>query len=102
MPLTLLCLAFSPFAWPPSLPPPPQTPDAIAGRKNKAEAGAGSHGSSLNHDRLASVKGDENGSSADNRWLRQDTLELLTIRPEMDTVLQEATLNGAIWEEISR
>uniref|UniRef100_I1QH36 Uncharacterized protein n=1 Tax=Oryza glaberrima TaxID=4538 RepID=I1QH36_ORYGL len=77
MPLTLLCLAFSPFAWPPSLPPHPQTPDAIAGRKNKAEAGAGG-------------------------WLRQDTLELLTIRPEMDTVLQEATLNGAIWEEISR
>lgn len=48
------------------------------------------------------MEGDENGSSADNRWLRQDTLELLTIRPEMDTVLQEATLNGAIWEEISR
>ncbi|XP_040377790.1 trihelix transcription factor GTL1-like [Oryza brachyantha] len=59
-------------------------------------------GSSLDHDGLAGEDGDRGGSSAGNRWPRQETLALLKIRSEMDAAFREAALKGPLWEEVSR
>ncbi|KAE8727835.1 hypothetical protein F3Y22_tig00005294pilonHSYRG00104 [Hibiscus syriacus] len=37
-----------------------------------------------------------------NRWPRQETLALLKIRSDMDSVFRDSTLKGPLWEEISR
>ncbi|KAF0916145.1 hypothetical protein E2562_000744 [Oryza meyeriana var. granulata] len=59
-------------------------------------------GSSLDHDGLGGEEGDRGGSSAGNRWPRQETLALLKIRSEMDAAFREAALKGPLWEEVSR
>uniref|UniRef100_A0A0E0K7T6 Myb-like domain-containing protein n=1 Tax=Oryza punctata TaxID=4537 RepID=A0A0E0K7T6_ORYPU len=60
------------------------------------------NGSSLEHDGLGGDEGDRGGSSAGNRWPRQETLALLKIRSEMDAAFREAALKGPLWEEVSR
>ncbi|KAK8642916.1 hypothetical protein V6N13_012240 [Hibiscus sabdariffa] len=37
-----------------------------------------------------------------NRWPRQETLALLKIRSDMDSVFRDSTPKGPLWEEISR
>uniref|UniRef100_A0A803PPH6 Myb-like domain-containing protein n=1 Tax=Cannabis sativa TaxID=3483 RepID=A0A803PPH6_CANSA len=62
--------------------------------------------SSLNLDEymaMSSGGGGGGGSSGGgNRWPRQETLALLRIRSEMDTVFRDATLKGPLWEDVSR
>ncbi|KAK8692158.1 hypothetical protein V6N13_075635 [Hibiscus sabdariffa] len=41
-------------------------------------------------------------SSGGNRWPRQETLALLKIRSDMDSVFRDSTLKGPLWEEVSR
>jgi hypothetical protein len=52
----------------------------------------------------AAAAGEEgaSGGSAGNRWPRQETLELLRIRSEMDAAFRDATLKGPLWEQVSR
>ncbi|GMI90802.1 hypothetical protein like AT1G76880 [Hibiscus trionum] len=45
-------------------------------------------------------KGDR--SFGGNRWPRQETLALLKIRSDMDSVFRDSTLKGPLWEEVSR
>ncbi|KAJ6790578.1 trihelix transcription factor GTL1 isoform X1 [Iris pallida] len=51
-------------------------------------------------DPLGADKGAAGGGG--NRWPRQETLALLKIRSDMDATFREATLKGALWEEVSR
>ncbi|KAL5217611.1 hypothetical protein ABZP36_018295 [Zizania latifolia] len=81
-----------------SRPPPGQQQEKQFGGAND---GPGS-GSSIEHDGLAGEEGDRGGSSAGNRWPRQETLALLKIRSEMDATFREAALKGPLWEEVSR
>nr|KYP61446.1 hypothetical protein KK1_015935 [Cajanus cajan] len=37
-----------------------------------------------------------------NRWPRQETLALLKIRSDMDSVFRDSSLKGPLWEEVSR
>ncbi|KAK8552342.1 hypothetical protein V6N13_120750 [Hibiscus sabdariffa] len=37
-----------------------------------------------------------------NRWPRQETLALLKIRSDMDSVFRDSTPKGPLWEEVSR
>ncbi|XP_042386154.1 trihelix transcription factor GTL1-like isoform X1 [Zingiber officinale] len=56
-------------------------------------------------DEALAVAGDDperGGSSAGNRWPRQETLALLKIRSEMDASFRDATLKAPLWEEVSR
>ncbi|XP_050945896.1 trihelix transcription factor GTL1-like isoform X2 [Cucumis melo] len=46
--------------------------------------------------------GGGSGGSGGNRWPRQETLALLKIRSEMDSVFRDATLKGPLWDEVSR
>ncbi|KAL4280986.1 hypothetical protein GQ457_03G031990 [Hibiscus cannabinus] len=41
-------------------------------------------------------------SSGGNRWPRQETLALLKIRSDMESVFRDSTLKGPLWEEVSR
>ncbi|XP_066373372.1 trihelix transcription factor GTL1-like isoform X1 [Miscanthus floridulus] len=52
----------------------------------------------------AAAAGEEgaSGGSAGNRWPRQETLELLKIRSDMDAAFRDATLKGPLWEQVSR
>ncbi|KAF2936909.1 hypothetical protein DAI22_03g012000 [Oryza sativa Japonica Group] len=79
-----------------SRPPPPEQAAAAAAEEQL-------NGSSLEHDGvLGGEEGDRGGSSAGNRWPRQETLALLKIRSEMDAAFREAALKGPLWEEVSR
>ncbi|GMI82981.1 hypothetical protein like AT1G76890 [Hibiscus trionum] len=46
--------------------------------------------------------GEGDRSSGGNRWPRQETLALLKIRSDMDSVFRDSTLKGPLWEEVSR
>lgn len=46
--------------------------------------------------------GGSSGGGGGNRWPRQETLELLRIRSEMDAAFRDATLKGPLWEDVSR
>ncbi|XP_039113982.1 trihelix transcription factor GTL1-like isoform X2 [Dioscorea cayenensis subsp. rotundata] len=50
----------------------------------------------------AAVDDTDRGGLPGNRWPRQETLALLKIRSEMDSVFRDATLKGPLWEEVSR
>ncbi|OAY58455.1 hypothetical protein MANES_02G179200v8 [Manihot esculenta] len=41
-------------------------------------------------------------SYGSNRWPRQETLALLKIRSDMDSVFRDSNLKGPLWEEVSR
>ncbi|XP_077233400.1 trihelix transcription factor GTL1-like isoform X2 [Tasmannia lanceolata] len=47
------------------------------------------------------IAGEERGTTG-NRWPRQETLALLKIRSEMDSVFKDSTLKGPLWEDVSR
>ena len=70
------------------------------------ELGASSAGAgSFDAEGLAAAAAGEEGASggsAGNRWPRQETLELLKIRSEMDAAFRDATLKGPLWEQVSR
>ncbi|KAL1319523.1 hypothetical protein HN51_071790 [Arachis hypogaea] len=46
--------------------------------------------------------GGDKMSFGGNRWPRQETLALLKIRSDMDSVFRDSTLKGPLWEEVSR
>ncbi|KAE8666585.1 trihelix transcription factor GT-2-like [Hibiscus syriacus] len=67
----------------------------------KAATVAGIHnGSEGEEDKGRVDEGDR--SCGGNRWPRQETLALLKIRSDMDSVFRDSTLKGPLWEEISR
>ena len=71
------------------------------------ELGASGAGAVLGFDAeglAAAAAGEEgaSGGSAGNRWPRQETLELLKIRSDMDAAFRDATLKGPLWEQVSR
>ncbi|KAI9078664.1 hypothetical protein K1719_039413 [Acacia pycnantha] len=85
---------------PPPPPPPPEAaeePDRggeiIIGIDNKAAAAAAT---------TSSCEGDNKMNSGGNRWPRQETLALLKIRSDMDSVFRDSSLKGPLWEEVSR
>ncbi|XP_010542309.1 PREDICTED: trihelix transcription factor GTL1 isoform X2 [Tarenaya hassleriana] len=41
-------------------------------------------------------------SSSGNRWPREETLALLRIRSDMDSIFRDATLKAPLWEDVSR
>ncbi|XP_028757223.1 trihelix transcription factor GT-2 [Neltuma alba] len=50
----------------------------------------------------SSGEGDNKMNSGGNRWPRQETLALLKIRSDMDSVFRDSSLKGPLWEEVSR
>ncbi|KAL1222153.1 Trihelix transcription factor GTL1 [Cardamine amara subsp. amara] len=46
--------------------------------------------------------GGSSSSSSGNRWPREETLALLTIRSDMDSTFRDATLKAPLWEHVSR
>jgi hypothetical protein len=44
----------------------------------------------------------ESGGPTSHRWPREETLALLRIRLEMDSVFRDASPKGPLWEEVSR
>ncbi|CAN0892190.1 Trihelix transcription factor GT-2 [Linum grandiflorum] len=46
--------------------------------------------------------GGEEGGGGGNRWPRHETLELLRIRSEMDSIFRDSTPKAPLWEEVSR
>ncbi|XP_039010593.1 trihelix transcription factor GTL1-like isoform X2 [Hibiscus syriacus] len=48
------------------------------------------------------VGGGGGGAASRNRWPRQETLALLKIRSDMDSVFREATIKGPLSEDVSR
>ncbi|TYI28729.1 hypothetical protein ES332_A05G264500v1 [Gossypium tomentosum] len=57
-------------------------------------------GSEGEEDRGRVDEGDR--SFGGNRWPRQETLALLKIRSDMDSLFRDSTLKGPLWEEVSR
>ncbi|XP_062074767.1 trihelix transcription factor GTL1 isoform X2 [Humulus lupulus] len=58
--------------------------------------------SSVNLDEYMAMSSGGGGGGGGNRWPRQETLALLRIRSEMDTVFRDASLKGPLWEDVSR
>ncbi|KZV26019.1 trihelix transcription factor GT-2-like [Dorcoceras hygrometricum] len=44
----------------------------------------------------------ERGGGGGNRWPRQETLALLKIRSDMDSLFRDSNLKGPLWDEVSR
>lgn len=44
----------------------------------------------------------EDADRTGNRWPREETLALLKIRSDMDTVFRDSALKGPLWDEVSR
>ncbi|KAL1343428.1 hypothetical protein AAHE18_09G228100 [Arachis hypogaea] len=47
-------------------------------------------------------EGEKMNFGGGNRWPRQETLALLKIRSDMDSVFRDSSLKGPLWEEVSR
>jgi hypothetical protein len=92
-----LAEAPSPISSRPPAPAPAQQYDELG------PSGAGAVG--FDAEGLAAAAAGEDGASggsAGNRWPRQETLELLKIRSDMDTAFRDATLKAPLWEQVSR
>ncbi|MBA0775556.1 hypothetical protein Gotri_010693, partial [Gossypium trilobum] len=73
----------------------------VEGSAEAATTVAGIHeGSEGEEDRGRVDEGDR--SFGGNRWPRQETLALLKIRSDMDSLFRDSTLKGPLWEEVSR
>ncbi|XP_044470393.1 trihelix transcription factor DF1-like [Mangifera indica] len=68
--------------------------------KSELSAGNGQNGGRGEEERVKGEEGDRN--SGGNRWPREETLALLKIRSEMDTVFKDSGLKAPLWEEVSR
>uniref|UniRef100_A0A9I9D211 Myb-like domain-containing protein n=2 Tax=Cucumis melo TaxID=3656 RepID=A0A9I9D211_CUCME len=66
------------------------------GSGNGSNSGEEEKGSSL----LLFEDGEKNFGG--NRWPRQETLALLKIRSDMDTIFRDATHKAPLWDEVSR
>ena len=62
--------------------------DEMIGMDVDANSGEGNEGNKM--------------SFGGNRWPRQETLALLKIRSDMDSVFRDSSLKGPLWEEVSR
>ncbi|CAL1363064.1 unnamed protein product [Linum trigynum] len=91
-------------------PPPPQL-----GAAEEAAAAAGRENGNSNSgeiDERSSNRGEEGdggggggsggGSYGGNRWPRPETIALLRIRSEMDSVFRDSTPKAPLWEQVSR
>ncbi|XP_054799085.1 LOW QUALITY PROTEIN: trihelix transcription factor DF1-like [Prosopis cineraria] len=82
-----------------TLSPPPRPPEDV-------EAPGGGDEIIIGMDNTAAAatssgEGDKMNSGG-NRWPRQETLALLKIRSDMDSVFRDSSLKGPLWEEVSR
>lgn len=64
--------------------------------------GGGGVGSNSESDVERGRVEDGERSFGGNRWPRQETLALLRIRSDMDTVFRDASVKGPLWDEVSR
>ncbi|XP_044505911.1 trihelix transcription factor DF1-like [Mangifera indica] len=70
----------------------PEKPEISAGNRH--------NGDGKDEDRMKGEEGDRNLGG--NRWPREETLALLKIRSEMDSVFKDSGLKAPLWEEVSR
>ncbi|KDP42994.1 hypothetical protein JCGZ_25180 [Jatropha curcas] len=73
----------------------------VGGAGAATGTGTGSN-SSDQDDKSLKVEESERLSYGANRWPRQETLALLKIRSDMDSVFRDSSLKGPLWEEVSR
>ncbi|WCJ43364.1 Duplicated homeodomain-like superfamily protein [Euphorbia peplus] len=72
------------------------------------EIGGGTSNSGDDHETMLATGDDGGGGGGDrmsyggNRWPRQETLALLKIRSDMDSVFRDSSVKGPLWEEVSR
>lgn len=69
---------------------------------NMTVEGGGGVGSNSESDVERGRVEDGERSFGGNRWPRQETLALLRIRSDMDTVFRDASVKGPLWDEVSR
>ncbi|CAI0625619.1 unnamed protein product [Linum tenue] len=93
-------------------PPPP--PHLGAAEEPVGRENGGGNSNSGEIDERSSNRGDEGGgvgggggglsggSYGGNRWPRPETIALLRIRSEMDSVFRDSTPKAPLWEEVSR
>ncbi|KAG4952403.1 hypothetical protein JHK82_045280 [Glycine max] len=85
-------------------------PEEVAhdGSDNSGDGGSGDGGGGemigmdLDANSGEGNEGNNKMSFGGNRWPRQETLALLKIRSDMDTVFRDSSLKGPLWEEVSR
>ena len=77
-------------------------PAAAAPPNMTVEGGGGGVGSNSESDVERGRVEDGERSFGGNRWPRQETLALLRIRSDMDTVFRDASVKGPLWDEVSR
>lgn len=68
--------------------------------KPELSTGNRQNGGGEEEERVKGEEGDRNFGG--NRWPREETLALLKIRSEMDTVFKDSGLKAPLWEEVSR
>ncbi|KAJ0039908.1 hypothetical protein Pint_27101 [Pistacia integerrima] len=70
----------------------PEKPELFAGNRQ--------NGGEQDEEGVKGEEGDRNLGG--NRWPKEETLALLKIRSEMDTVFKDSGLKAPLWEEVSR
>ncbi|XP_031272916.1 trihelix transcription factor GT-2-like [Pistacia vera] len=68
--------------------------------KPELSAGNRQNGGEQDEEGVKGEEGDRNLGG--NRWPKEETLALLKIRSEMDTVFKDSGLKAPLWEEVSR
>lgn len=76
--------------------------DTSAPNMTAEGGGGGGVGSNSESDIERSRIEEGERSFGGNRWPRPETLALLRIRSDMDTVFRDASVKGPLWDEVSR